>query len=39
MASGRADEIVRLVPRATVTRVSGPAGWNEAMLVLLDSWP
>ena len=39
MASGRADEIVRLVPRATVTRVPGPAGWNEAMLVLLDSWP
>ena len=39
MASGWADEIVRLVPRATITRVPGPAGWNEAMLVLLDSWP
>ena len=39
MASARADEIVRRVPRATVTRVPGPTGWNEAMLVLLDSWP
>ena len=38
MASTHADEMVRHVPRATVTRVPGPAGWNEAMLVLLDSW-
>ena len=39
IASAHADEMVRHVPRATVTRVPGPAGWNEAMLVLLDQWP
>lgn len=37
MASAHADAIVRRVPRATVTRVPGPEGWNEAIQVLLDS--
>jgi mannosyl-3-phosphoglycerate phosphatase len=39
IASPHADAIAQRVPRATVTRASGPAGWNEAMLVLLDTWP
>ena len=38
MASAHADEMVRHLPGATVTRVPGPAGWNEAMLVLLGAW-
>jgi mannosyl-3-phosphoglycerate phosphatase len=38
MESPRAAEMVQHVPRATVTSVPGPVGWNMAMHALLDSW-
>ena len=37
VASPRSVEVAREVPGATVTRLTGPAGWNEAVLALLSS--
>ena len=36
IASPHVDELVARVPRARVTQRPGPAGWNEAMLEILD---
>jgi mannosyl-3-phosphoglycerate phosphatase len=36
IASPRAGALGAAVPRARVTRLPGPAGWNEAVLSLLD---
>jgi mannosyl-3-phosphoglycerate phosphatase family protein len=36
IASPHAEEIAHLVPHATVTRLSGPRGWNEAIVEILD---
>jgi mannosyl-3-phosphoglycerate phosphatase len=35
--SPRSAELKRHVPRATVTALAGPAGWNHAVLALIDS--
>jgi mannosyl-3-phosphoglycerate phosphatase len=35
--SPNASEMARRVPRAVVTRRAGPAGWNEAVLEILDA--
>jgi len=37
IASPRVEELVARVPRAHVTRLRGPAGWNEAVLDILDT--
>ena len=37
IASPQAESIARLVPRATITRMPGPQGWNEAVLDVLDA--
>jgi mannosyl-3-phosphoglycerate phosphatase family protein len=37
VASRRSAEVARDVPGATVTRLTGPAGWNEAVLAHLSS--
>ena len=37
VASPRSVEVAREVPGATVTHLTGPAGWNEAVLALLSS--
>ena len=37
VASPRSAEVAREVPGATVTRLTGPAGWNEAVLAHLSS--
>ena len=37
VASPRSAEVARQVPGAIVTRLTGPAGWNEAVLALLSS--
>ena len=34
IASPRADVLLSLVPRARLTRSTGPAGWNEAILAI-----
>lgn len=38
IASAHANEVVRHVPRATITRSPGPRGWNEAVLELLTTF-
>jgi hypothetical protein len=35
--SPRLERLYALVPRGRVTRVPGPAGWNDAVLSLLDA--
>ena len=37
VASPNARKIARRVPGATVTRRPGPAGWNEAVLEMLEA--
>lgn len=37
IVSPRVDELLAHVPHARVTRLSGPAGWNEAVLELVES--
>lgn len=36
ISSTRVDELLARVPQARVTRRNGPAGWNEAILDILD---
>jgi mannosyl-3-phosphoglycerate phosphatase len=36
VASPRIDQLRSLVPQGRVTSLAGPAGWNEAVLALLD---
>ena len=36
IASSQTDELCRLVPRGQPTTLAGPAGWNEAVLAVLD---
>ncbi len=37
VASPRVDRLRTLVPAGRVTRLPGPAGWNEAVLAVLDA--
>lgn len=37
IASPRVEQLVSLVPRAHRTRAPGPAGWNEAVLEILET--
>ena len=39
IASSRVAQLRALVPHARVTKHAGPAGWNEAVLELLDTDP
>lgn len=39
VASSRLAQLRALVPHARVTERAGPAGWNEAVLALLDARP
>jgi predicted mannosyl-3-phosphoglycerate phosphatase (HAD superfamily) len=39
VASPRVDRLRALVPAGRVTRLPGPAGWNEAVLAVLDAHP
>ena len=37
ISSPAAETLARLVPDARVTRLTGPSGWNEAVLQLLGA--